>query len=416
MTRDGVTLPEHSPLGASGAYRWGEGRCYGSVRLASQAAAEGDEYDDGEFSKPGTAAHALAEACFRASREPWEFIGYYHNPDRGLCHEADANLERGDVRVDKEMADAVMEYVTDVREAHPDANQGNSGLEYFFHCPELHPLFYGASDRWYLDETAWTLHVWDFKYGAGIVVDPEENWQGMYYAAGVIQKLMLWAKYGRATHGRKLKVVIHIHQPRIEFLREGTHRVWETDEDYIWKWLQIDLLPAMKLAEESEQLVAGEHCRFCPVRFRQCPAMTAATDELEKLMTIKADRHTPATMSRILELGEIFKIQKKAAEKVVFGVLQTGGTVPGFKLAQKKADRVWKEGAEAALKKEFGTKYLTKPEPMSPAQIDKLPGGKALTARWAFKPDNGLTIVASGDSRPAVKREPVGNLFKPVNK
>jgi len=38
----------------------------------------------------------------------------------------------------------------------------------------------------------------------------------------------------------------------------------------------------------------------------------------------------------------------------------------------------------------------------SPANIDKMPGGTELTARYAHKPDAGLSVANDGDPRLAV--------------
>src|SRR3990167_3606304 len=294
------------------------------------------------------------------------------------------------------MADAVQVYLDSVREWHPDRHQGNFWIERAFHCPELHPLFYGTSDATYHDEAARALHIWDYKNGAGIVVEVEDNPQEMYYACGTLQDLGLW---GEVDH-----IVLHIAQPN-GFHWNGPIRQWKTTTAELRAWLHDILLPAMGESEATTDLNSGKHCRFCAVQSYNCPQIEKDIDELERLMAMPADELTPKQIARRLDLGEVFKIAKKAAEQTAFVRLNRGIAIPGWKLAKKKANRDWKTGAEAVIKKKFGKKAMTEPELKSPAQIDAMPEGETITARWAFKPDTGLTVVRGEDTRPAVSRD-----------
>jgi len=167
-------LPDHSPLGASGAYRWIP--CPGSVRLAI-----GYKDEASPFALEGTAAHGLADLCLRSGIDAWEMIGEAYPVDG---HEGGAYVE-----YTKDMADAVQVYLDSVRSRYPDRNQGNFFVEYGFHCPDIHPLFYGQSDLVYVDEEDRRLDVDDYKHGAGIVIDVQENPQNMYYACGVLDNM-----------------------------------------------------------------------------------------------------------------------------------------------------------------------------------------------------------------------------------
>jgi hypothetical protein len=95
--------------------------------------------------------------------------------------------------------------------------------------------------------------------------------------------------------------------------------------------------------------------------------------------------------------------------------MSAGKTIPGRKLANSRTNREWKEGAEKAIKKEFGKKAYTDPELKSPAQIDGLAKGSDITARWAFKPVGKPTVVAVSDKRVAVNRD-TKKLFKDERK
>lgn len=128
-----------------------------------------------------------------------------------------------------------------------------------------------------------------------------------------------------------------------------------------------------------------------------------------------AEELTNDQVGRFLNLVEVAKIVGKAANSTAFRRINAGARIAGWKLAKAKANREWKEGAEAAAEAEFGSHALTKPEMKSPAQIDELPAGNQFTARWAQKPDKGLTLVKDSDSRPEVSTDTKG-LFQDVTK
>lgn len=403
----------HSPLGASGAYRWlpapWGGGCYASAALA-QGVSE-DEEDD-TFSKPGTAAHALGEQCLASKADAYLHIG----------------KEVKEVLVDKEMADAVQVYLNTVR-LHEDRHQGNSWVERSFHCPSIHELFYGTADFVFWDEAKRTLHVYDYKHGAGIVVEAERNPQCMYYACGVLEDLDLWDKVD--------KVIVTIVQPR-GFHWDGPVRSWEIATPDLEDWLEDVLIPAMDRALVSRETRSGEHCRFCPARLRDCPQLREDKKELwsvleswgvdtskpvtEMVKQMKnifaekgADKIPLKDLARALDLLDLTPILKKAYEQTAFNrMTQAGAEIPGRKLVHKRMNRDWKPDADKAAKKLFGKRALTTPEFKSPAQIDEMPKGKTFTAEWAFKPEGGLTIAAASDSRRAVEGTDVSKMFKPV--
>ena len=145
-----VDLTQHSPLGASGMYRWMP--CPGSVALSY-----GVEDEENEYSLPGIQAHALAEHCQRTGKDAWELV-------------------RDDTVVTKEMADAVQVYVNAVRKRHPKLQSPllcmDAYIELEFYCPSIHEYCWGKADfAFYEWEENRTLHAWDYKHGAGIIVE-----------------------------------------------------------------------------------------------------------------------------------------------------------------------------------------------------------------------------------------------------
>ena len=387
----------HSPLGASGASRWLPspygGGCTGSVTLSEGIK---EVYDDGEFSAPGQAAHALAEICLVKGSDAWQRLGY------------EMPTEHGDIEVDKDMADAVQVYLAAIRQAHPNAYEDNSWVEQQFHCPSLHEYFWGMADFVYLDRQERVLHVWDYKHGAGIIVEVPDNPQCMYYGCGILESLDLWTLVDT--------VVLHIAQPR-GWHPDGAIREWSISTTKLERWLDDILIPGMDNALGSRDTKSGEHCRFCNARGRKCPQIVADFEEMEKIMeAMDAAKEIPnAMLGRFMDLFDVAKIANKAYGKLAYTRAMANNPVPGRKLVSARSNRAFREGAEDAAKAAFGKKAQTTTVLKSPAEIDKLPGGKAFSAEWASKPDTGLCVVRSDDKRVAVSKD-TKSMFTDVTK
>jgi hypothetical protein len=117
-----------------------------------------------------------------------------------------------------------------------------------------------------------------------------------------------------------------------------------------------------------------------------------------------------------LTLFDTAKIVAKAANETAYTRLNAGKIVPGRKLAASRTNREWKEGVEEDAREKYGDKAFSKPKILSPAQMDGLPGGEKMTARWAFKPSGKLTVVAASDARVGVKGQDSSKLFSDKTK
>lgn len=416
----------HSPLGGSGASRFM--KCSGSVWL-SQGVNEDEEND--EFSAPGSAAHAVGEYCLSYKEDAWTLTGYafldgelrnWMHPSSDVPTPTEA---KNAIPVDKEMVDAVQIYLDAVRREHPEYDQGNSWIEAPFYCPTIHKYFYGRSDFGYIDFSRRILHAWDYKHGAGIVVEVQHNAQTMYYAAGMLEKLMLWDQIDR--------VVLHIAQPR-GFHMDGPVRSWSVSTDKLKTWLDKELIPAMDKALVSRDTNSGEHCRFCPARMRACPQLLSDIRELSAMVDAiekkgGAEHLTAEELEFILNKFDVHKIAAKAAEQVAFKRMMAGHKIKGRKLVKARSNREFREEMtfqdatfksyivklEMAIKEKFGQRAYTEPQIKSPAKIDDLPEGPAFTALWAFKPDAGFTVAPEHDARQSMGKD-VKSMFTDTTK
>ena len=371
--------PEHSILGASGASRWM--KCPGSVALTKALGVTGDE--ESEFAAEGTAAHEVAAECLRTSTDAWEQIGrtFYNHV------------------VDQDMADHVQTYLSECNGL--DAG-GGRWVEHRI-TSRLHTALFGTLDFAALTTAGDILALRDLKFGAGVVVEVKDNPQLKYYGFGLLQSLDIFdgVRY----------LDIGIVQPRA-FHADGPVRRMQYRADEIHQWGHDVLVPAMLRAEVDTDLDPGEHCRFCPARF-VCPVLQGV------FQTIAT---TPPTSVRQLSdtmLGLAWKAMTparvfiKAVETEALSRLERGGTVPGLKLVDKRADRVYRDGAEAAFRKRYGNAAYAPLALKSPAQMEKTaPDAKAMVKKWAYTPKTGRTVAADDDSRVAVKRLTSAETFK----
>jgi hypothetical protein len=376
--------PKHSNLGGSGAERWMN--CPGSnVMLQTLDLPESDE---SEFAAEGTAAHEVAAHCLRAGIDTWEIVGtkFY------------------DHVVDQEMADGVQMYLDKVRDLRAEhltfGNKRQCSLGYpimkasfveYRISGDWNDKFYGSVDsaEWSSDGETSVLDVTDFKYGAGIAVDADRNHQLMYYAIGMLE------------HRRADIVRLRIVQPRA-FHVDGPDRMWETTGEELIRWKTEILIPAMTRAELDLTLTPGDWCRFCPAKLA-CPLLTALFGASAKADASVLSNLSPGSLAGNYALVAAVKHYIKALEEQVLKKLMHGEEIEGYKLVNKKSNRVFSTEGAATMKIDFGPDAFTPPELKTPAQLDKL-GAKAkqFTKKWAYSPQTGQTVAPVDDPRPAI--------------
>ena len=99
------------------------------------------------------------------------------------------------------------------------------------------------------------LHVIDFKFGQGVMVEAENNPQMILYALGAIRQLKIIPQEIKMT----------IFQPRMDNLSTWTITAAEMQK------LGQQIKPSAKMAWEGKgKLNAGDHCTFCPYK-NICP-------------------------------------------------------------------------------------------------------------------------------------------------
>lgn len=361
-----VDHPIHSPLGASSAERWMN--CPGSIALLKLVGIL-IESDEPEYRADGTAAHEAAALCLRTGMDAWEIAGQ----------------KFFDRELDMAALSAVQLYLDTVRALAPGRPLI---VEYSISSP-IHPLFYGTVDC--AIEDGATLYVNDYKHGEGLAVDVEFNPQVMYYGYGLLE--------ARPSIER---IVFRIIQPR-SFHPSGPVREWSCSADYLRSWAADVLVPAMLRTELDDTLDAGPWCRFCPAKL-VCPLLTGLFGAASKANSKDLVNLDDAALGLAYQYSAAVKFYLKALEGETFARLNAGREVPNTKLVYQKTNRVWKKGAEARFKDEFGAEAFTAPEFRSPADMESI-GEKAknLVHEWAYQPQAGLTVALASDKKPGIK-------------
>lgn len=376
----------HAKYSASGSARWMN--CPGSLRESEDAPPPRES----EYAKDGTEAHECLEYILKNRvelRAAVEAAAKKYKPDQ-VTHAISAmdwimrrarELERRGNSVDL------------LCETRVDASS--------FTCADQ----FGTLDAAIVQEFG-KLIVIDYKYGAGIAVDPEENTQMIYYALGIAHQY----------HYNFQSVELVIIQPRAFHESGETIRTWECSMDTLMGWAAKFKQAVVDTYAIDAPLKAGSWCKFCPAALGCTELRDKAIAQAQIVFDDEAgvDSMPAPTGIAIKNLGTILdacdKIESwmtKVREHALH-VLERGEAIDGFKLVEKRSIRKWAnpEASTKAAQKLFGKIAFTEPELLSPAQLEKAVGSNFRTLDFIKKnvtaKSSGVTIARDTDKRPAV--------------
>ncbi len=363
-------MAKHALLSASASKQWLN--CPPSAKVCAQA-------DDqvSPYAQQGTDAHELCEykvlkALGRNPNDPTENLEYY-----------DAEMEN----CTQEYCNYVMEQLEDSKShcADPEVL-----VEQRLDFSKWVPEGFGTGDCIIVADDI--LHIIDFKYGLGVLVDAYENPQMMCYALGALDI------YDGIYDIKAVKMTIF--QPRRDNISTYT-----MDKSELLQWADTVLAPTAALAYAGEgEYKAGDHCQFCKVK-SICRKRAEYNLELAKY-----DFEMPVN----LEDSEIAAILPKVDELVSWAndikeyALQqalSGNVYSGYKLVEGRANRryindeqvaslVMENGYDPYEKKLLGITAMT--SLLGKAKFNELLGG------LIEKPQGKPTLVPNTDKRPAL--------------
>lgn len=363
-------MGKHSILSPSGAHRWMN--CTPSARLEQEF-----EENGSEAAKEGTAAHALCEhklkkALHMRSKRP---VSDYNSDEMEECSDA--------------YVDFVMEHYQLAKQTCKDpVVLIEQKLDFSCYVPDG----FGTGDCILISDDK--LHIVDFKYGMGILVEAEENPQMKLYALGTLEIY-------DALYDIK-EVSMTIFQPR----RENVS-TWTISVDELKNWAEKELKPKAQMAYRGEgEYLPGEWCTFCRAAVR-CRARAE-----EKLKLAQSEFKMPPllTDTEIEEILSILPDLTKWGNEILAYATEAavthGKDWRGFKVVEGRSVRKYRDEdqvAEAA--KEAGYTDIYRKSLIPLTEMQKLMGKQKfeeVLGGLVFKPPGKPMLVPVADKRPAI--------------
>jgi len=393
-------VSEHSSIGASSAERWFN--CPGSVALIPKA----PEEEPSKYAEQGTAAHWVLEECLGTDEDPQDYVG--EEAPNGVT------LKQEDI-------DAIIETIELLEEFRKEKKYILL-KEIRVDLRIIYEDLFGTADVIFVSPDLSDLAIFDYKHGAGKLVQVYENKQGMYYGLGGIKHAS--DKYAEGMlemlgWGHVFgKVTIGIIQPRATH-RDGPFRTWVVPPARLDEFAEELKLKAKATRQKDAPLVAGPWCSgtWCPARFI-CPQPIKMAQEVAKVeFSVVEDPKLPKpeTLSneeiiKVLEIEDLMKSWFNSAKAHVQSIIENGGEFPGFKIVKTKPNRKWIDENEtietigmAVSEEDMYSKKLK-----SPAQMEKQLGKKhkTMVADLCFIPEGTNVLAPEHDKRPAVECGP----------
>ena len=375
-------MSDHAVLSASGAHRWLN--CLPSARLElefvnneSSAAAE------------GTAAHALCEhklkkALHMRSKRP---VSVYNSDEM------------------EEHSDAYVEFVMEQLElAKQSCTDPLILIEQRLDFSCYVPQGFGTGDCIIIADKK--LHIIDFKYGMGVLVDAVDNPQMKLYALGALEI------YDSLYDIEEVSMTIF--QPR----RENVS-TWAIRVEALKDWAEKELKPKAKKAYDGEgEYLPGEWCTFC----RAAVKCRARAEEKLKLAQSEFKLPPLLTDSEIEEvLSKLSDLTKWANEIIAYATdaaVNHGKEWHGFKVVEGRSVRKYKdEDAVAEVAKANGYKDIFRQSLITLTEMERLMGKskfEKILGDLIYKPPGKPTLVPLSDKRPAMNVSNAKNEFNEI--
>lgn len=259
-----------------------------------------------------------------------------------------------------------------------------------------------------------TLHITDYKHGAGVPVDTNNNSQMMLYAYGALKRYSM-------IYGDTIKhVSMAIVQPRItQDVKEASMPV-----DALVKWAEGYVKPIAHVAYEGKgEFVAGDHCKFCRGK-EQCPMRakvnTALEDFKDCIFPDQAQNPLDPAARAMLglpkvltdeEVGDLLTRGKHLTEwyedlqAYALRAILAGKTIPGYKVVEGRSARAFRDtdaALQALMDSGIDKAVIYDYKPKTLAQLEKIVGAKdfaRLVGDQVYKPEGKPTLAVASDSR-----------------
>ena len=375
-------MADHAVLSASGSHRWLN--CTPSARLELEF-----ENTGSEAAREGTAAHALCEhklkrAFHMRSRRP---VSDYDSDEMEKCTDAYAEFVMEQYEAAKQVCKDPVILI-------------EQRLDFSCYVPDG----FGTGDCLIISDDK--LHIIDFKYGMGVLVEAEDNPQMKLYALGAL------AVYDALYDIREVSMTIF--QPR----RENVS-TWTLSVDELKAWAENELKPRAKMAYDGEgEYLPGEWCTFCRAAVR-CRARAEEKLKLAQTEFRMPPLLTDAEIEDILAvLPDLTKWANEIATYALDAALNHGKEWNGFKVVEGRSVRKYRdEAAVAKAAKEAGYKDIYRQSLIPLTEMQKLMGKdkfEEILGGLITKAPGRPTLVPKSDRRPAMNVSNAINEFNEI--
>lgn len=375
-------MADHAVLSASGSHRWLN--CTPSARLELEF-----ENTGSEAAREGTAAHALCEhklkrALHMRSRRP---VSDYDSDEMEECTDAYAEFVMEQYETTKQVCDDPVVLI-------------EQRLDFSCYVPDG----FGTGDFLIISDDR--LHIIDFKYGMGVLVEAEDNPQMKLYALGAL------AVYDALYDIREVSMTIF--QPR----RENVS-TWTVSVEDLKAWAENELKPRAKAAYDGEgEYLPGEWCTFCRAAVR-CRARAEEKLKLAQTEFRMPPLLTDAEIEEILAvLPDLTKWANEITAYALDAALNHGKEWNGFKVVEGRSVRKYRdEAAVAEAAKEAGYKDIYRQSLIPLTEMQRLMGKdrfEEILGGLITKAPGRPTLVPISDKRPAMNVSNAINDFNEI--
>lgn len=363
-------MANHALLSASSSHRWLN--CPPSARLC-------ENYDDkgSDFAAEGSAAHEvcayrLQKALGMEADDPIENLSWYNS----------------------EMEDSADGYVAFVMELVEEAKKTckdpvvliEQRLDYSKYVKEG----FGTGDCLIIADG--TLHIVDYKYGRGVLVEAKENPQMKLYALGALE--IFDGIYDIET------VSMTIYQPR-----RANISTFTIPKSELCDWAEKVLIPTAELAYAGRgEYHCGEWCQFCKAK-ADCRERAKVNIEMARFEFRQPPLLTDEEVGEILaKLDELVAWASDIKDYALRAAIK-GKQWPGYKLVEGRSNRRYTDenavvsavtaaGYDPYEHKVLGVTAMT--SLLGRKQFNDILGG------YITKPQGKPTLVPESDKRPAM--------------
>ena len=370
----------HALLSASGAHKWLH--CSPSARLEQTYADR-----ESEAAAEGTAAHALAEYKLKTAlnQQAERPKSQYETDEMNACAD--------------DYVAFVLESIAQIKllccdpivliEQHLD-----------FSC--YVPDGFGTGDAMIVGDAV--LHIIDFKYGRGVLVDAAENPQMMLYALGALQQ------FGNLYNMSQARMTIF--QPR----RENVS-TWSIPISELLTWADSILKPRAVLAYDGRgDFCSGDWCTFCKA------AVKCRVRAESKLSLAKYEFALPPLLTDeeiediLLRVDDLNRWANDVIGYATDAAVNHGKAWRGFKLVEGRSMRRFlDEEAVAQAAQAAGYPDIYRQSMIPLTDMERLMGKEqfgAILGRFVIKPPGKPTLVPASDRRQSMNSSNAQQEFK----